>query len=75
MRKNQNMMNDVAPAGLRAKPMIISYDVRNIVITRLGQEMDPVLLEILMDRVTKYLTGTRQTKYIVGNKEKRKPDY
>ena len=37
--------------------------------------MDPVLLEILMDGMTKYLTGTRQTKYIVGNKEKRKPDY
>ena len=37
--------------------------------------MDPVLLEILLDGVTKYLTGTRQTKYIVGGKGKRKPDY
>ena len=37
--------------------------------------MDPVLLEILLDGVTKYLTGTRQTKYIVGSKGKKKPDY
>ena len=37
--------------------------------------MDPVLLEILLDGVTKYLTGTRQTKYVVGSKGKRKPDY
>ena len=37
--------------------------------------MDPVLLEILLDGVTKYLTGTEQTKYIVGNKGKQKPDY
>ena len=33
------------------------------------------MLEILMDGVTKYLTGTQQTKYIVGNRDKRKPDY
>ena len=37
--------------------------------------MNPVLLEILLDGVTKYLTGTRQTKYIIGSKEKQKPDY
>ena len=37
--------------------------------------MDPVLLEILLDGVTKYLTGTRQTKYIVGSNGKRKPSY
>ena len=37
--------------------------------------MDPVLLEILLDGVTKYLTGTRQTKYIVGSNRKPKPDY
>ena len=29
-------------------------------IKRLGQEMDPVLLEIMLDGVTKYLSGTRQ---------------
>ena len=28
-------------------------------IKRLGKEIDPVLLEILLDGVTKYLTGTR----------------
>ena len=37
--------------------------------------MDPVLLEILLDGVTKYLTVTRQTKYIVGSNGKKKPDY
>ena len=45
------------------------------VIKRLGKEMDPVLLEILLDGVTKYLTGTRQTKYITGINGKQKPDY
>ena len=45
------------------------------VIKRLGKEMDPVLLDILMDGVQKYLTGTRQTKYIVGSNGKRKPSY
>ena len=45
------------------------------VIKRLGKEINPVLLEILLDGVTKYLTGTRQTKYVVGSKGKRKPDY
>ena len=44
-------------------------------IKRLRKEMDPVLLAILLDGVTKYLTGTRQTKYIVGSKGKQKPDY
>ena len=37
--------------------------------------MDPVLLEILLDGVTKYLTGTRQTKYIVGSSRKQQTDY
>ena len=39
--------------------------------------MDPILSEILLDVVPKYLTGTRQTKYIVGSKGKnsKKPDY
>ena len=37
--------------------------------------MDPVLLEILLDGVTKYLTEIRQTKYIVGSKGEQKPDY
>ena len=37
--------------------------------------MDPVLLEILLDGMTKYLTGTRQTKYIVGSSRKQQPDY
>ena len=45
------------------------------VIKRLGKEMDPVLLEILLDGVTKYLTGTRQTKYIVGSSRKQQTDY
>ena len=29
--------------------------------------MDPVLQDILLDGVTKYLTGTRQTKYVVNS--------
>ena len=37
--------------------------------------MDPVLLEILLDGVTKYLSRTEQTKYVVGSKGKKKPDY
>ena len=37
--------------------------------------MNPVLLDTLLDRVTKYLTGTRQTKYILGTSRKQKPDY
>ena len=37
--------------------------------------MDPVLLYILLDGVTKYLTGTRQTKYIVSNSKKQQTDY
>ena len=37
--------------------------------------MDPVLLDILLDSVTKYLTGTTQTQYIVGINRKKKPDY
>ena len=37
--------------------------------------MDPVLLEILLDGVMKYLSGTEQTKYVVGSKGKKKPDY
>ena len=37
--------------------------------------MDPVLLEIFLDGVTKYLTGTRQTKYIVGSSKKQQTDY
>ena len=44
-------------------------------IKRLGKEMDPVLLEILLDGVTKYLTGTSQTKYIVSSNGKKKPEY
>ena len=37
--------------------------------------MDPVLLEILLDGVTKYLSGTRQTKYIVGSSRKQQTSY
>ena len=37
--------------------------------------MDPVLLEILLDRVTKYLSGTKQSKYIVSSKKKKKLNY
>ena len=37
--------------------------------------MDPVLLEILLDGVTKYLSGTKQTKYVVSSKGKKKPEY
>ena len=45
------------------------------VINLLGKEMYPVLLELLLDGVTKYLTGTRQTKYIVGSSRKQQLDY
>ena len=44
-------------------------------IKKLGREIDPVLLKILFDGVTKYLTGTSQTKYIVGSNRKKKLDY
>ena len=37
--------------------------------------MDPVLLDILLDGTTKYLTGTRQTKYIVSSSSKQQTDY
>ena len=37
--------------------------------------MDPVLLEIMLDGVTKYLSGTRQTKYIVGSSRKQQTNY
>ena len=37
--------------------------------------MDPVLHDILLDGITKYLNGTRQTKYIVSSKRKPKKDY
>ena len=37
--------------------------------------MDPLLMEILSDGVTKYLTGTRKTKYILCSKGKKKPNY
>ena len=37
--------------------------------------MDPVLLEILLDGVTKYLSGTRQTKYIVDSSRKQQTNY
>ena len=45
------------------------------VIKRLDKEIDPVLLEILLDGVTKYLSGTRQTKYILGSKGKKIQDH
>ena len=32
-------------------------------------------MEVLVDRVTKYLTGTRQTKYTVGSSRKQQLDY
>ena len=35
------------------------------VIKRLGKEIGPVLHDILLDGITKYLNGTRQTKYTV----------
>ena len=44
-------------------------------IKRLGKEMDPVLMEILLDGVTKYLTKTRHTKYIVGSSRKSQTSY
>jgi len=37
--------------------------------------MDPVLLEILLGGVTKYLLGTRQTKYIVGSSRRQQTSY
>ena len=37
--------------------------------------MNPVLFEILLDGVTKYLTGKSQTKYIVGSNWKKQLDY
>ena len=37
--------------------------------------MDPVLLEILLDGVTKYLSGIRQTKYVVGGNRQQKASY
>ena len=37
--------------------------------------MDPVLLEILLDGVTKYLSGIRQTKHGVGGKRQQKASY
>ena len=37
--------------------------------------MDPVLLEILLDGVTKYLSGTRQTKYIVDSSREARTIY
>ena len=36
--------------------------------------MDPVLQDILLDGVTKYLTGTRQIKYIVNSSSTQQPD-
>ena len=39
-------------------------------IKRVGKEMDPVLMDILLDGVTKYLTGTRQTKYVLNSNSK-----
>ena len=37
--------------------------------------MDPVLLDILLDGVTKYLIETRQTKYIVSSSRRQQTDY
>ena len=37
--------------------------------------MDPVLHDILLDGIKKYLNGTRQTKYIVSSKNKPKKNY
>ena len=31
MYENPNRTNDAVPVGLRAKPMIISYDVRTVI--------------------------------------------
>ena len=44
-------------------------------IKQLGKEMDPVLQDILLDGVTKYLTGTRQKKYIVNSSSTQQTDY
>ena len=38
---------------------------------RLGKKMDLVMLEILLDGMTKYLSGTQQTKYVIDSKGKR----
>ena len=45
------------------------------VIKQFEKKMDPVLLDILLNGVTKYLTGTRQTKYIVSSSRKQLTDY
>ena len=37
--------------------------------------MYPVLLDILLDGVTKYLKGTRQTKFNVNSSRKQQTDY
>ena len=37
--------------------------------------MDPVVLEMLLDGVTKYLTETEHTKYVVCSNRNKKPDY
>ena len=37
--------------------------------------MDPILQDIPLDGVTKYLTGTRQTKYIVNSSSTQQIDY
>jgi len=78
-------MQDVVHVGLRMKQMIISSDVAKHrsrfrtenyqLIKRLGKDMDPVLLEILLGGVTKYLLGTRQTKYIVGSSRRQQTSY
>ena len=60
---------------LRCPKRVRHWNEINKVIKRLGKEMDPVLLEILLDGVTKYLSRIEQTKYVVGSKGKKKPDY
>ena len=37
--------------------------------------MDPVLLDLLLNRVPKYLTGARQTKYIMSSSRKQQTEY
>ena len=44
-------------------------------IKRLRKEINPVLQDIILDRVTKYLTGTRQTKFIVHSSSTHQSDY
>ena len=44
-------------------------------IKRLGKEMDSVLHDILLDKITKYLNRTRQTKYIMSSKSKPTNNY